>query len=54
MKLHVRAFAHAIAIVCTLLYVLCALLVAAAPKETMAAFGYIMHTDLTPLAWSLS
>jgi tryptophan-rich sensory protein len=49
MKFHVGAFAHAVAVVWTVLYVLCALLIVVIPKETVTAFGYIMHADLTSL-----
>lgn len=55
MKLNVGAFAHAIALVWAVLYTLCRLLVLAAPKETMAFFGYVMHADLNaivlPVTW---
>jgi hypothetical protein len=49
MKLNIGAFAHAVAIVWTVLYAICRLLFAVAPKETMTFFGYVMHTDLSPI-----
>jgi hypothetical protein len=54
MKLNVRAFAHAAALVWTALYALCALLIALAPKQTVAAFGYVMHADLSLISRSVT
>ena len=54
MKLNVRAFAHAIALVWTALYSVCALLVAVAPTQTTAAFGYVLHSDFSPIMRSVS
>ena len=50
MKLNVRAFAHAIALTWSLLYVLCRLLFVVAPRETTAFLGYLIHSDLASIA----
>ena len=49
MKLNVRAFAHAVAVTWVAMYATCRILFALAPKETMSAFEYVMHTDLNPI-----
>lgn len=54
MKLDIRAFAIASAIVAAVLFVLCAFFVAIAPKETTAIAGHLIHADLSGIMRSLT
>jgi hypothetical protein len=54
MKLDIRAFAIATALVTAFLFVICAFLVALAPKETTSVAGYLIHADLSGITRSLT
>lgn len=54
MKLDIRAFAIATALVTAVLFVICAFFVALAPRETTAVAGYLVHADLSGLSRSLT
>jgi hypothetical protein len=54
MKLDIRAFAIASAIVAAILFVVCAFFVAIAPKETTAVAGHLIHADLSGIMRSLT
>ncbi len=53
MKLNIRAFTGATAIVTAVLFTLCALLIALAPGAAYAAFSFLFHVDLTNLAYPM-
>lgn len=54
MKLDVRAFAIAAAVIAAVLDAICAFFVAVAPEQTTAFFGYLTHLDLSVIPRSLS
>lgn len=54
MKLDVRAFAVAAAVVAAALFLICALFVALAPEETTAFAGHLIHADLSGISRSLT
>lgn len=54
MKLNIRAFSIASAVIAAALFVICAFFVAVAPKETTAAAGYLIHADLSGMSRSLT
>jgi hypothetical protein len=49
-KLRMRSLSIATAIATALVYTICVLFIAVAPKAAMAFFSYILHIDLTNLA----
>lgn len=49
-KLNTRSLSLATAIITGLVYILCILFVAIAPKAAMAFFSYVLHMDLTNIA----
>ena len=53
MKLNIRAFTGATAIVTAVLFTLCALLIALAPGAAYPAFSFLFHVDLTNLAYPM-
>lgn len=55
MKVDFRKLGMASALVWAAWYTICAFLVAVAPTETQAVFGYLMHYELTgarPISWA--
>ena len=54
MKLNVRAFAIAAAVIAAAMDAICAFFVAVAPKQTTAFFGYLTHQDLSVIPRSLT
>lgn len=46
-KLNTRSLAFATAIITGLVYILCILFVAIAPKAAMSFFSYVLHIDLS-------
>ncbi|MEW6127488.1 MAG: DUF5676 family membrane protein [Acidobacteriota bacterium] len=54
MKLDIRAFAIASALIAATLFVVCAFFVAIAPKETTAIAGHLIHADLSGIVRSLT
>ena len=54
MKLNIPAFAGATAIITTVAFSLCSLFVAVAPEATYSASSFLLHTDLTNLAYPMS
>jgi hypothetical protein len=54
MKLDTRAFATASAVIAAVLFVICALFVALAPRETTAVAGYLIHVDVSGMTRSLT
>lgn len=53
MKLNIRAFTGATAIVTAVVFTLCALAIALAPDAAYATFSFLFHTDLTNLAYPM-
>jgi hypothetical protein len=54
MKLDTRAFATASAVIAAVLFVICALFVALAPRETTAVAGYLIHVNVSGMTRSLT
>ncbi len=54
MKLDANRLALAVAMVTTVLWVLCVAFVALAPGPTMEMTGQMVHADLSELSWSLT
>lgn len=54
MKLDVRAFAIAAAVIAAVLDAICAFFVAVAPDIPTAFFGYLIHSDLSVIPRSLT
>ena len=54
MKLDAKGLALAIAIVTTVLWVLCSAFVAMAPGPAMGITGHMVHADLSEFYWSLT
>lgn len=48
-KLNARSLSLATAVMTGLVYTICVLFIAVAPKVAMAFFGYILHADLTQI-----
>jgi len=53
-KLNTRSLSLATAIITGLVYILCILFVAIAPKAAMAFFSYVMHMDLSNITRVIS
>lgn len=54
MKLDLRAFAMASALMAAILFILCTFFVFIAPKETTAVAGHVIHADLSGIVRSLT
>ena len=54
MKLDIRAFAIASALIAAILFVVCAFFVFIAPKETTVVAGQLIHADLSSIVRSLT
>lgn len=54
MKLDPNPFAAACAFVTAILWIVCALAVAALPGPMMNMTGHMMHTDVTEFRWALN
>lgn len=54
MRIDPRAFGMAAGLVAAVLFILCAVAVWLAPEATTAAFGMMIHADLTSIARTLT